>query len=162
MTCLASASVLLPLRMLTSIPSQPLPLITPFLCPSPVLYSSFCCCSACTCSVLLLPLPCFCLPFFCSGHQSPLLCSANDTHLFFTEIQFSPHCAQLWLEMHHQVTIQCTFLLMLFPFENVRCVLHLELQDGQLWDLEDLIVVVPTFKHLSYSVSVSSQSMIMS
>lgn len=55
--------------------------------------------------------------------------------------------------------MQCTFLLVRFPFENVRCVLYLELQDRQLWDLQNINVTVPTFKHFSYLVSVSSQAM---
>ncbi|MPC84093.1 Ligand-gated ion channel 50 [Portunus trituberculatus] len=93
---------------------------------------------------------CSCLP---SDHHSPLLRSATNATLSSTEIQFSPQCAQLWLETHHQVTVQCTFLLMRFPFENVRCVLELKLQDGQLWDLQNLNVTVPTFNHLSYLIT---------
>lgn len=77
---------------------------------------------------------------------------ATPSVLSFAENKFSCQCARLWRHLYYQEKWQCNFVLSKLPFERVKCLLTLELQDGQKWHPRRLNVSVPVFRHLPYLV----------
>lgn len=71
----------------------------------------------------------------------------------FSENEFSFECSEVWMKKFYQVTWQCDFQLMKFPFETVICNMSFELQSRQLWDEDKLRIFIPIFSHLPYNVS---------
>lgn len=69
----------------------------------------------------------------------------------FAENKFSWECAYVKLNLFYQDTWHCPFQLSKFPFEVVKCHIHLDLLDGQKWD-PDFTVIMPQYGHLPYLV----------